>query len=67
MKKDCVDKAFAACICGHLPQMRLTFGQLAVGCVNAKCKLKPDTWLHQKDIYDVRILIKFWNEGINGK
>lgn len=55
------------CICGIRPVVRELFGRLAIGCRNEKCKLKPDTWIHASTTFDVRKIIKFWNEGIEGK
>lgn len=51
--------------CGHAVGVRETFGKLVAGCENSKCKMKPDTWLHAGDIYDVRELARFWNSAFS--
>ncbi|MBP9788611.1 MAG: hypothetical protein KBC72_13895 [Acinetobacter sp.] len=55
------------CLCGVTPNVREVFGKLAIGCANKKCKLRPDTWLYSGDVYDIREIIKYWNEGITQK
>lgn len=49
--------------CGSRTEVWEVFGQLAAGCRNRKCKMRPDTWLHAGNMYDVRDLAKFWNKS----
>ncbi len=55
------------CICGNRPQLNEVFGKLSISCVNKKCKLKPSTWLYAGEMYDIREIIKYWNDGITDK
>jgi len=55
------------CICGVKPSVSEVFGKLTICCANKKCKLKPSTFASAGDVYDVRKIIRYWNDGIQGK
>ena len=48
--------------CGSSPHISASFGRLCISCQNAKCLMRPSTWLTALNSTDLKVVGKHWNQ-----
>lgn len=48
--------------CGSQAKVWESFGNIVVGCRSDKCNFKPDTWLNNSELTDIKKAAAIWNK-----
>lgn len=58
-----MNNTFKPCpFCGSPAHLWEAFGKLVIGCRADKCNFKPDTWLNNSDLTDIKEAAAIWNK-----